>query len=256
MMNCKPVVTPMEDQPSQDVLDGEAIDCTLYRQVIGSAMYQSVGSRPDIAFAVAKLAQFVESPTKPLWVRAKRLLRYLSGTRNVGLQFDGNSPLTLVGFSDPDWGGCKINRRSTSGYVFMMAGAAISWKSKKKSCVARSSSEAEYMALAGAAQESIWLRNLFQFTNVESTVSPTTIKVDNQGAIKMARNDSSGTRTKHIDIQYHFVHDSLSKGLFAIDHCPTDEMTADILTKPLARSLLDRHKKNLGLSSIDFQKDI
>lgn len=256
MLDCKPVVTPLEAQPSEEDLAGDPVDSTLYRQVIGSAMYLSVGSRPDIAFTVSRLAQFVENPTQPLWVMAKRLLRYISGTRNIGLLYDGKCPVTPMGFSDSDWGGCKIERKSTSGYTFIMAGAAISWKSKKQGCVARSSSEAEYMALAAAAQEAIWLRNIFRFAQDGSTVSPTTIMVDNQGAIKMARNDSSGTRTKHIDIQYHFVRDSLSKELFAIDYCPTTDMTADILTKPLARSLLERHKTRLGLSSIPTQTDI
>lgn len=256
MLDCKPVVTPMDAQPTQEDIDGEPVDSTLYRQAIGSAMYLSVGSRPDIAFAVGRLAQFVENPTQPLWVKAKRLLRYISGTRNVGLMYNGHSPLRPVGFSDSDWGGCKIDRRSTGGYTFTMAGAAISWKSKKQGCVARSSSEAEYMALAAAAQEAIWMRNIFQFTQSNIQVSPTTIRVDNQGAIKMARNDSSGTRTKHIDIQYHFVRDSLSKNLFAVDYCPTADNTADILTKPLLRSLLDRHKRALGLSNVPSQENI
>lgn len=166
----------------------------------------------------------MERPTKPIWVSAKRLLRYISGTRNVGFQFNGRSSMKLVGFSDSDWGGCKLDQRSTSGYPFTMAGAAISWKSKKEGCVARSSSEAEYMALSAAVKEAIWLRNLFQFTRDDSSVSSTTIMVDNQGAIKMAHNDSSGTRTKPIDIQYHFFRDSMSNGLFDIDYCPTSEM--------------------------------
>lgn len=179
MIDCKPVATPMEEQPSQEDLDGEPIDSTMYRQVIESAMYLSVGSRPDISFTVAKLAQFVGKPTKPLWVKAKRLLRYISVTRSIGLKFDGRLPLTPIGFSDSDWGGCKLDRKTTSGYSFTMVGAAISCKSKKQGCVARSSSEDEYMALAAAAQEAIWLRNLFQFTNDGSTVSSTTIMADN-----------------------------------------------------------------------------
>ena len=250
MKNCKPVVTPMEGQLTQADLEGEPMDTALYRQCIGSLMYLSVGSRPDISFAVARLAQQVEAPTQPLWTAAKRILRYLAGTKDVGILYDGKCSLSPVGYSDSDWGGCKINRKSTSGYAFLTAGGAVSWKSKKQGCVAQSSAEAEYMALAAAAKEAIWLRRIFQFAQTKNYSVPVTIFADNQGAIKMSRNDSSGTRTKHIDIQYHFVRDGHAKNLFNIEFCSTSEMTADILTKPLARILIQKHKKSLGLESL------
>ncbi len=112
---------------------------------------------------------------------------------------------------------------------------------------AQSSSEAEYMALSSAVKEAIWLSKMFELTDSESDRKPVLIFVDNQGAMKMSKNDSSGTRTKHIDIQYHFVRDSLAKKLFSIDLCPTQEMAADVLTKPLVRVLLQKLAYKLGL---------
>eukprot|EP00171_Calliarthron_tuberculosum_P023718 IDg23718t1 len=247
MTMCKPVVTLMDSQIQQSDLDSDPVDNTLYRSCIGSAMYLSVGTRPDISFAVSRLAQFVECPTQALWTAAKRILRYLSGTRTHGIIFKKDATFAPLGYSDSDWGGCKINRKSTSGYAFIMGGGAISWKSKKQGCVAQSSSEAEYMALAAAVKEAIWLSRIITFTNSIASPIPVNIFADNQGAIKMARNDASGTRTKHIDIQYHFVRDSLDKGLFSLQFCPTSNMTADILTRPLERILLEKHLEGLGV---------
>ncbi len=247
MESSKPVVTPMDKQLEQQDIEGEPVESSLYRQAIGCLMYLAVGTRPDIAFAVSRLAQFVEHPTHNLWVAVKRVLRYISGTRDLGIEYSTSESLSPVGFSDSDWGGCKINRKSTTGYAFTMAGGAISWKSKKQGCVAQSSSEAEYMALSSAVKEAIWLSKIFDLTTSQSDTNPIAIFVDNQAAIKMSKNDTSSTRTKHIDIQYHFVRDALRKHLFTIVYCPTNDMAADILTKPLQRVLQERFRLALGL---------
>ena len=167
-------------------------------------MYLSVGSRPDISFTVDRLAQHVQCPTMNTWTAAKRLLRYIAKTCLLGIVYDGAQQLQPKGFSDSDWGGCKIQRKSTSGYAFIMAGSAVSWKAKKQGCVAQPSAEAEYMELAAAASEGIWLSNIFSFTTSSVPARLVQILADNQGAIKKARNDSSSTRTKHINIKYHF----------------------------------------------------
>ncbi len=251
MEDSKPVVTPMEGQLLQSDIEGEPFDSSKYRKAVGSLMYLAVGTRPDISFAISRLAQYVESPTQKLWVAIKRVLRYICGTKNTGIMYSSSSSLYPVGYSDSDWGGCKLNRKSTSGFVFTMAGGAVSWKSKKQGCVAQSSSEAEYMALSSAAKEAIWLSKIFAVAESESDRRPVLIFVDNQGAIKMSKNDSSSTRTKHIDIQYHFVRDSLAKKLLSIDFCATQEMAADILTKPLARVLLQKFAFILGLKPFE-----
>ena len=249
MENASPVVTPMQAQISVADTETEPIDSTLYRRAIGSLMYLAVGTRPDIAFAVGRLAQFVEAPTKALWVAVKRVLRYIAGTRDFGVMYKATATLAPVGYSDSDWGGCTINRKSTSGYVFKMAGGAVSWKSRKQSCVAQSSSEAEYMALSAAVKEAIWLRNIVGFSSSTNPADPILINVDNQGSIKMARNDASGTRTKHIDIRYHFVRDCLLEGMFDIDYCPTSDMVADVLTKPLQRIQFVKLRELMGVTT-------
>eukprot|EP00171_Calliarthron_tuberculosum_P005492 IDg5492t1 len=132
MLTSKPVVTPMEKQITIENTQGEKIDSTLYRQAIGSLMYLSTGTRPDIAFAVGRLAKHVENPTKDLWVLVKRVLRYISGTRNFGIMIDGILPLFPAGYTDSDWGGCLTSRKSTSGFAFLMSGGAVSWKAKKQ----------------------------------------------------------------------------------------------------------------------------
>lgn len=253
MLNAKPVVTPMESQISSTDLEGELMDPTLYRQAIGSLMYLAVGTRPDIQFAVSRLAQYVQSPSKALWVHVKRIFRYVSGTRSFGIKYSAEEPLFPTGYTDSDWGGCKTSRKSTTGFMFTMAGGAISWKSKKQGCIALSSSEAEYIALATTVKEAIWLTNLFKFVIPTSNEKSILMHVDNQGSIKMAKNDISGNRTKHIDIQYHFARNAFNKGLYAIEYLSTEQMVADILTKPLQRNLLYRFRLKLGLVNTTHQ---
>lgn len=172
MLDLSPVVTPMESQISPADLEGEPIDSTLYRSAVGSLMYLSVGTRPDISFAVRRLAQHVEHPTTRLWTAVKRVLRYVNGTRNLGLLYQADKSFHPVAYSDSDWGGCTINRKSTSGYVFLMAKGAVSCKSRKQGCVSLSSSEAEYMALSAAVKESIWLSNIFSSITASEEYEP------------------------------------------------------------------------------------
>lgn len=248
MTESKPVHTPMEQHISDDELQGEQIDATLYRSAIGSLMYLAVGTRPDISFAVCRLAQFCESPTTKLWIRVKRIMRYLRGTYKLGIRYMGDEELELIGYSDSDWAGCKLSRKSTSGNVFLMGSGAISWKTKKQTCVAASSSEAEYIALSTAVKEAIWLQGLYKSIVPHPGRFPILINVDNQGSIAMAKNVASGTRTKHIDIQYHFARDALARNLYAIEYIPTSKMLADIFTKPLQRQLFEKFRALLGMS--------
>ena len=135
----------------------------------------------------------------------KRILRYLNGTSNLGLVYDNKKGKDLTGYSDADWAGDIDDRKSTSGYIFQLSGGAISWRSKKQTCVALSTAEAEYMALASAIQEAIWLRQLISNLRIaeSETTKPTTIMEDNQSAICMSKNQQYHGRTKHIDIKYH-----------------------------------------------------
>lgn len=250
MCDSKPVSTPMDSQLDDIALDGDSCDETLYRQAIGSLMYLMIGTRPDIAFVIGRLSQYMESPTTTLWVCVKRVLRYIRGTREMGIVFEGGDA-TLArprGYCDSDWASCKVDRKSTAGYVFLVAGGAGSWKSKKQTVVSTSTAEAEYMAMGAAAQECVWLSRMFEFALGKSELPPMMLHVDNQGSIKMAKNDASSSRTKHIDIKYHLVRDMLQEKKFILQYCPTTEMVADPLTKPVERVLFEKHRSSMGIT--------
>ena len=159
MEKAKTVTTPVDASVKlvKATEDDECVDQQLYQSAVGSLLYLSTATRPDITYAVSNVAKY---STKHHWIAVKRILRYLKGTLNYGLFYSKDGSTECVGFSDSDWGGDLDDRKSTSGYLFQISGAAVSWRSKKQTCVALSTAEAEYMALASAAQEAMWLRQL------------------------------------------------------------------------------------------------
>ena len=246
--------TPMEQSShvATQVADTHTSDkpCSApCRQAIGCLMFLMVGTRPDIAFAIGKLAQHCADPRESHWSGVKRVLRYLRGSQRLGLVFCKDDLDTeLHGYSDADWGGCLKSRKSTSGYVFKLCGGPISWASRKQTVVAKSTCEAEYIALSEACKEAAWLRR-FHADVLGATADPTLrIGCDNAGTIAFAQNESTNRRNKHIDITYHFVRDAVQRKLVNLYHCPTAEMPADILTKPLGRMLFQKFVGLLGLS--------
>ncbi|XP_071578912.1 uncharacterized protein [Temnothorax nylanderi] len=204
MEDCKPVATPMNPavklskkmSPTTEE-DKKQMSQIPYRNVIGSLMYLATSTRPDIAYAISILSQFSENPGQDHWKAAKRVLRYLKKTENLGITFTktGNE---LVGFSDADWGASIDDRRSYTGYVFKLAGGAISWSSRKQKTVAMSSAEAEYMALSEAAKETIYTRRFL--SEVVGKLNTTMLFCDNQSAGLIAKNPVFHERTKHIDL--------------------------------------------------------
>ena len=252
MSDCKPVKTPMS--PGNHLMktaeDEEATDCESYQSLVGSLMYLATCTRPDIAYAVGTLARFSSKPNQTHWVAAKRVLRYLKGTANLGIIFSGgDEPGSCVGYSDADWAGDKEDRRSTSGYIFQIAGGPVSWRSRKQDTVALSTAEAEYVALSSAAQECLWMRRL----NTElgnPPQGPTTILEDNQSSIAMARNPQYHGRVKHIDIKHHFVREQVSSGTIELKYCPTNEMLADMLTKGLAQQQFCLLRAKAGMAPL------
>jgi transposase InsO family protein len=215
-----------------------------YREAIGSLMYAAVATRPDIAFAVSTLSQFLENPGEAHWQAVKRIFRYLAGTRGVALTYGGERH-ELVGYTDAD-GASQEHRRAISGYAFIIDGGAVSWSSKKQELVTLSTAEAEYVAATHAAKECIWLRRLTGDI-LPPTAEPMTLHCDNQAAIKLAQDDNYHARTKHIDIRYNFIRDVVKRGHIELQYCPTDDMTADILTKALPRWKVSQHALGLGL---------
>ena len=181
MEECKPVSTPMEAGKVFTSLsdDEEAIDVKRYQAAIGSLNYAAVATRPDISTAVGKLSQFMRNPGSDHWSGIKRILRYIKGTINHGLTFTASDDFILHGFSDSDWAGCTESRKSTSGYAFFVGKCIVSWASKKQSIVALSSTEAEYVALCSAAQETVWLRNFLADIGFQQG-APKCVKEDNE----------------------------------------------------------------------------
>ena len=237
MSDCKPTKTPVS--PGNCLVkateDEEALDQqSSYQSLVGSLMYLATCTRPDIAYAVGTLAKFSSKPNQTHWVAAKRVLRYLKGTSNLGIIFKGDEPERCKAYSDADWAGDKDDRKSTSGYLFQIASGPVSWRSKKQDTVALSTAEAEYVALSSATQECVWMRQLTSELG-DPPEGPTTILEDNQVSIAMARNPQFHGRAKHIDTKHHFVREQVSNGTIKLKYCPTHEMVADMLTKGLGQ---------------------
>jgi hypothetical protein len=252
MENCKPAATPMEPNARFTKLEpGEpCVEKQQYQATIGCLTYAMTSTRPDLASAVGMLSQYMSNPGEQHWVGVKRVLRYLKGTLSYGLRFHGSSSqLSFCGYSDANWGGDPDDRLSTSGYAFMLAGACISWSSKKQRSVATSSTEAEYVALSLASQECVWLRNLLLDIGFEQS-NATVLYEDNQGAIELARNPKHRGRSKHIDIRYHFVRELLQRNVISVVYCPTNEMLADVMTKPVPKPTFVRMRESLGVVDI------
>ena len=254
MEHSKPACTPVT--PGTKLLkateQSEMVDATLYQSAVGNLLYLSGWTRPDIAFAVGNVARFCSNPTTEHWVAVKRILRYLKGTTSYGLEYlrnEDDDEIILSGYSDADWAGDINDRKSTSGYLFMMSGAATSWKSRKQTCVALSTAEAEYVALAGATQEATWMRQLLEDLYHEQK-EPTVIREDNQAAIAIAQQPHSHSKMKHIDIRYHFVREKVQDNTIELRYCPTNNMLADILTKGLTHDKFSRLRELSGVKDL------
>lgn len=159
----------------------------------------------------------------------------------------GGKSLALVGFCDADWAGDATDRRSTSGYVFMLGDGAISWNSKKQPTIALSTTEAEYMAISQSTREALWLRQLLSDVGLEQERS-TPLMCDNQGAIALVKNPTHHSRSKHIDIQHHFIREKVESNVIEMRYIPTERMVADVLTKALAKPRHEALRLEMGLA--------
>ena len=249
MTDCRPVSTPVEpsrrSEPTADF--SEPAMNVPYRHAVGSIMYLMIGTRPDLAFAIRKLSQHLEQPLQVHWIAVKRVLRYIAGTRDHGILFRGNKDLDLIGYSDSDWAGCRESRKSTSGFVFMLAGGAISWRSKKQTIVALSTCEAEYVAASLACKEAIWLSRLLADMLLHGEAKCIELRNDNSGAIATAKNSGINQRNKHIDLKYHFVRDCHEQKRVYLVKWPTADQVADICTKALDRVKFEHHRNGMGI---------
>jgi histone deacetylase 1/2 len=207
-------------------------------------------TRPDISFAVNKVCQFLHAPTTSHWAAVKRILRYLKQSTIFGLKI-GKSPSLLVSaFSDADWAGCLDDRRSTGGFAVFFGSNLVSWSARKQATVSRSSTEAEYKAVANATAEIMWIQTLLMELGIHA---PRAAKLwcDNIGAKYLSANPVFHARTKHIEVDYHFVRERVARKLLDIEYVSTKDQVADGFTKPLPVRQLEAFKHNLNLICSD-----
>ena len=227
-----PAVRLSESMSPQTQAEADEAEQYPYREIVGSLMYLMVSTRPDLAFSVGQLARFMNTHGKEHHLAAKTVLRYIKETRLLGITY-GSSDLTVTGYSDADWASNIDTRRSTTGYVYMLAGGCISWRSQLQKTVALSSCEAEYMALTAAAKEAMYFSKLLKDLNIN--YNSTLIHEDNQGAIAMAQNPCAHDTAKHIAIKEHFIRDCIDDNVIQLKYISTEEMLADCLTKELSK---------------------
>ena len=249
MDDCKPVGTPI---PTSCKLSKEenspCIDQKLYRSMIGSLLYLTA-TRPDILYAVCLAARYQADPREAHLQAVKRIFRYLKGTEGHGLFYKRNSSLTLYAYSDADWAGCVDDRKSTSGGAFYLGDNLVSWHSKKQESVSLSTAEAEYIAATSSCTQVLYMVELLRNFGVDS-LKPVVILCDNSSAINISKNPVQHSRTKHIEIRYHFLKDKVSQGEIKLEYVPTKDQVADIFTKPLPKEQVDYLCSKMGLQSL------
>ncbi|PKU68279.1 Retrovirus-related Pol polyprotein from transposon TNT 1-94 [Dendrobium catenatum] len=232
MTQSKPVSTPLSTKTTVSTKSQEPYDNPhLYRQIIGSLQYLTL-TRPDIQFAVQQLCQHMQNPLNLHQEALKRLIRYIHGTTQTGIPLSRNS-LLLTGYVDADWASNQQDRSSISGFCNFLGTSPISWQVKKQSTIARSSTEAEYRALASEAAEILWLRRLLEDLHIPQ-ITPTTVYCDNTSAIALANNPVFHARTKHIEVDCHFIRDCIKKHHISVHHICTTDQLADLFTKALS----------------------
>ncbi|GBL82432.1 Syntaxin-binding protein 5 [Araneus ventricosus] len=250
MLECNTVSTPMA-LGTKLCIATTPDDKLPYRELIGSLNYLPVCTRPDIAYSISKLSQYLTCYDKSHWLAAKKVLRYLKKTINYGLVFELDDKL-VYGYSDSDWGNSQEDRKSYSGYCFMLSNSVIPWESRKQKIVALSSTESEYMSLSDSCKEALYLHKLLYELDLGILCKQITINVNNHSAIKLAENSLFHSRTKHIDIRHHFIRDVLEDGKIAVKHVSTSRMGADILTKPLGSLKNYECLKIINVTDLNF----
>ncbi|GJW27198.1 ribonuclease H-like domain-containing protein [Tanacetum coccineum] len=249
MLTCNPCRTPV-DTDSKLSADGDPVsDPTLYRSLAGALQYLTF-TRPDISYAVQQVCLYMHDPREPHFSALKRILRYIRGTMPYGLQLFSSTTSSLVAYSDADWAGCPTTRRSTSGYCVFLGNNLLSWSSKRQVTLSRSSAEAEYRGVANAVAETCWLRNLLRELH---TPTATLVYCDNVSAVYLSSNPVQHQRTKHIEIDIHFVRDLVAAGHIRVLHVPSRYQYADIFTKGLPTVLFDEFRSSLSVRSSPAQ---
>ena len=245
MNNAKTNHTPMATNVRLDKdPNGTNIDQTMYRGMIGSLLYLTA-SRPDISFSLGLCVRFQSNPKESHLTALKRILRYLKGTNDLSLFYPKSDVYDLKGYSDADYAGDLVNRKSTSGMVQFLGSCLVSWCSKKQNTVALSTAEAEYLAAAACCSQMLWIKQQLRDFGIKFECVP--IYCDNTSAICISKDPVHHSRVKHIHIRHHFLKDNVENKNIIVKHVNTNEQVADIMTKPLPREQHEKMRLELGM---------
>jgi hypothetical protein len=248
MSNSRPISTPALPYEHLIKLSSSEVDTKSYQHALSSLMYPMLGTRPNLGYAIAALGRHTANPGPDHQRALEHIFQYLQGISDQQLVFKQGTPggPTLFGYADTDWASDVNDRKLTSSYMFKLAGAAVSWSSKKQTSVALSSTEAEYISGAHAAKEAVWLRQLLSELGL-NTSSPTVLHVDNQSAIAIAKNPEFHDHTKHIDIHYHFLRQVVKDRTVELQYTLTRDQVADALTKGLPPASFNKFRDAMGV---------
>ncbi|KAB2625790.1 hypothetical protein D8674_017450 [Pyrus ussuriensis x Pyrus communis] len=246
LQGCKSVGTPLVANERLCKNDGsEAADESEYRKLVGSLLYLTA-TRPDIMFGISLLARFMHGPTKKHMGTSRRVLRYIQGTMDFGIEYVKGKSALLIGYCDSDWAGSIDDMKSTSGYAFNLGSGVFSWASVKQNTVALSTAEAEYVSAAEATSQAKWLRFVLEDFK-EEQVEPTVLMCDNTSAIAIAKNPVFHQKTRHISRKFHFIRDAIQENEIELVYCKSEEQMADILTKALPKEKFNYFREMLGV---------
>ncbi|GJY16150.1 hypothetical protein Tco_0386572 [Tanacetum coccineum] len=243
--SCDPVDTPMVEKSKLDEdKEGKAVDPSHYRGMIGTLLYLTA-SRPDLQFVICMCARYQARPTEKHLHAVKRIFWYLRGTVNRGLWYPKDSSIALTAFADADHAGCQDTRRSTSGSMQFLGDRLVSWSSKRQKSAAISSTEAEYIAMSGCCAQILWMRS--QLTDYGLGFNKIPMYCDNKSAIALSCNNVQHSRSKHIDIRFHFIKEHVENGVIELYFVNSEYQLADIFTKPLCRERIEFLINKLGM---------
>jgi hypothetical protein len=251
MSKCKVVATPLSSSEKLCAQGGDALgsaDATAYRSIVGGLQYLTL-TRPDLTFSVNKVCQYLHALNTLHYTAVKRILRYVKGTIDLGLRITRSSSMLINGFADADWTGCLDDRRSTEGFAIFLGSNLVSWSARKQSTVSRSSTEAEYKTLANATAEIMWIQTLLAELKIAQP-SAASFWCDNLCAIYLSVNPVFHARTKHIEVDYHFMRERVARKQLIIRFISSEDQIADGFTKTLPLSKLKNFQYNLNLGRL------
>lgn len=250
MLDCKPIATPVDLKSKLSAEVGPPVSNPTEYRSLGGALQYLTFTRPDIAYDVHQIFLYMHDPRQPHFQALRRILRYVKGTLAQGLQLIKGNITRLTAYSDLDWGGCLDTRRSTSGYCVYLGPNLISWSSKRQPTISRSSSEAEYKGVANTVAELSWLRNLMLELQC-LILNASIVYCDNISSVYLATNPVKHQRTKHIELDIHFVREKVAIGEIKVIHVPSSLQYADIFTKGLPTSLFNEFRSSLTVFDPD-----